>query len=614
MILCQACNTANSMESEYCRKCGTKLLVLGGNQKWDEYAPLPFSLEDHFLERISNLEDTVSNILDHLARFAESLELVDRNGFITRSGLTALIETLNEAGQLKENRLKEHWESTIAEQMEEAQIRDRFAQMKNRFTALYRGEPDKKSRFQSLIDDAEFQILSGNIDAFSEPLEKALQLDSENYELAYFLAEMAYELEKGSQEYFLKSALKSNPNHIDSLFMLAVVYYSQDKFDQAKNLLDRVISHNPRDAAALLCLGSVYSSEEKYDQARPYLEKSLDIQPQAQAYYLLGIGYKEQNVFKKAKDNLEQAIAMDAEMEDAYYMLGFVYLKRGWNRKAKEAFSQALLINPFKIEYQQALSFDQPKAEMNLDEFDESSVVLFHQAETMMKEKKFKAALSNYRSLVKKFPDNPIFLCSMSVALYSLKRWEEVIKVSFKLREMETSEILQCIAFTLQMEAERTLKNYEDALVTLACMQQSLSTDYGHAIAAYGTALTLADMGEELKTAEKIAKDALQYAPEEFLANILDALGWVCFKQGKLEESLTYLEKALKIEESVPILQHYGMTLLSFNLEEKARAVFEKLRDKRNQDPQVDLFIFRALEKEKRLLKPTNLEEGSSKV
>jgi len=609
MILCQVCNTPNPMEADFCHKCGTKLLVLGGNQKWEDHVPPPFSLEDHFLERISNLEDTVSNILDHLTRLAETMDIVDRNGFITRSGLTSLIETLKEADQIKEDVLRERWESTIVEQMEEAQIRDRFIQLKNRFIALYRGEPDKASRFQSLIDDAEFQILSGSMDSFLDPLELALQLDYKNYELAYFMAEMAYELESGDQEIYLKIALKANPDHPDSLFMLAVVYYSQEKLKKSKKLLNRAISINQRDDASLLCLASIYTAEEAYEKARPILNRVIDINPQAQAYYLLGIGYKEQDVFKKAMTNLKMAISLDPEMEDAYHMLGFVYLRRGWTKKAKDAFSQALLLNPFKIEYQDALNFDQPKADMSLDDFDAESLELFKQAETQVSEKKYKAALANYRHLVAKFPDSPVFLCSLAVTQYSLKRWEEVIKLTQKLRELETSEIFTCIAFTLQMESERALELYDDALITLASMQSSLQADYGQAIASYGIALTLADVGEELKTAEKIATTALDFAPEEFVANILDALGWVYFKQGKLEESLIHLEKALKLNETVLILQHYGLTLLSLNLQDKALDVFAKLLEKRGQEPQVDQFIFRALEKESKQIKPTLLEE-----
>jgi len=609
MILCQVCHTQNSLEAVSCVKCGAKLLVIGGNQSWDDYTPHPFSLEDHFLERISNLEDTVSNILDHLAQFAENFEHVERNSFVTRSGLTALIDTLKEADQLKEDVLRERWESTIVEQMEEAQVRDRFLQMKGRFLALYRGGSEKESRFKAFIDDAEFLILSGNLDEFLDPLDEALSLDPENYELAYFLAEMSFEMETGDLESYLETALDANPIHSGSLLMLAVLYYSEDRLDESLELLNRALNVNPRDEAALLCVGSILTAQGQFEEARTFLMKSLEYKAQAQCHYLLGIGYKETGSPQKAMKHLEQAIEMNPDLEDAYYMLGFVYLKRGWTRKAKEAFSEALALNPFKIEYQEALNFDQPKAEMDLNQLDDEALSVYRTAEELFQKNKYKAAISQYRQLVKRFPENPVFLGSLAVALFSLQRWPEVIKVCQKLRKLEPSEIFLCIACTLQMESERSMELFDDALITLTEMEASLKSGYGKAITAYGMALTLADLGEELYQAESMALNALDYSPEEFRANLLDALGWVYFKQGKLDECIECLEQSLEIEETANTLQHYGLALLSVNLQDKALDVFAKLLAMRGKEPKVDHFIFRALERESKQLDPPQREE-----
>jgi len=609
MILCQVCQTPNTLDSEYCKQCGAKLLVIGGNRRWEEHNTPSFSLEDHFLERISNLEDTVTNILDHLTALAENMESVDRNGFITRSGLTALIKTLTDTQDLKDDVLREHWEATIVEQMEEARVRDRFFQLKSRFLALYRSEKDKETKFQAAIDDAEFQIISGNLEIFMDCLETALEFDPSNYELAYFLGELSFELERGDQEHFLQLALTSNPDHADSLLMLAVYYYGHDKLKESEALLDRALALNARDDAALLCLASIYTTREDFSRARPILETVIEIRPQAQAHYLMGIGYKEQGKWKKAKNHLEKATELDSELEDAFYMLGFVYLHLGWTRKAKKAFSEALVLNPMKMEYQEALNFDQPKAEMSLEGLDPLILERFQKAEQLFKQQKFKAASNAYRQLVKKAPDNPVFLCSLAVSLFSLQRWEEVIKITTRLLSLETSEIFSCIGFTLQMESERALEHFEEALKTLGKMESSLNDPYGKSIATYGIVLTLADMGEELLDAKKLAVLALESAPEEFKSNLLDALGWVYFKLEQNDKSLECLEQALELREDVSTLQHYGLVLLAVNLQEKALEVFSRLLELRGQAPAIDPFIFRSLEKESMRFRIKGIEE-----
>lgn len=574
-------------------------MILASNQRWEEQEFSKVSLEDHLLERISNLEDTLNNVLDHLTRLAESFQTLDRNTFITRSGLSALMDILKEAGAVKEDVLHQRWESTIIEQMEEARYRDRFGQMKGRFIALFRGKPEKLSIFKAKIDEAEILVLSDRFEDSTKVLKKAFLLDKRNYELAFYLAELAHEqgLIKEASGY-LKQALDANPAHEDALVMLALIYYGENRVEPAKELLQRAIQASPSDDLPLLCLGSIYTSEGSFDTARELLERVNQIRPQAQAHYLLGIGFREQQKTNQSIEHFDMAQQLDPDHEEAIFSLGMAYLSKGWSRKARECFGRALELNPNRMEFRQALEFRFPDMSQVSSELDPESLEIYQFAENLVREGKYKQALPHYRTLLRKYPNNYLILTSYAVVHFSLRRFEEALKAASKILTQATPPLVACGAYTLQMEALRALGRYDEALLALAKMHEQFPDGYGHVIAKYGMALTLADMGKDLREAESLAKAALEVSPAEFKHNSMDALGWVYFKQGRYDEALELLEGAVALEENLTHLYHYGMVLLALNLQEKAFQIFDRAVKLREEGPRIDDFIFAAIRRE----------------
>ena len=561
-------------------------------------------MEDHFLERISNLEETVNNVLEHLSRLSESLEIVDRNAFVTRSGVTALVDTLKETRLLREELLYERWESTMMEQMEEDRHRERFTQMRGRFLALYRGPIQKKSSFKALIEEADFLIYSDRFKESAEVLSKALKLDKENYELAFYLAEFhqSQGLNKEAVHY-LNRALQANPDHADSLLVLGLLHYGENQFAQATRLLLRCLEVNPHNPVALLSMGSILTSEEKFDEAKPFLERVNELEPQAKSYYLLGLGAKESGRLKEAIDHLSYATELDPDFEDAVFLLGMAYLERGWTRKAKTCFTHALELNPNKVEYREASHeqespLDDTEATPRHDGFALEDAKALKMAESLFKKGKLKQALPHYRQLLKKYPTNPVLLSSYAVLTYSLRRYEECLKTAGKILTGEAPDMVRIVAHTMHMESLRVLNRYDEAIEYLDQMLQEFPEGYGRTIAHYGLAMTKADMGQDLKQAEILAKAALESSPPEFRHNALDALGWVYFKQGRYEEALELLKSILGMHESLNHLYHYGMVLLALNLQDEAFKVFERTVKLRSTSARVDDFIFSAIQRE----------------
>lgn len=599
MIICQKCLTKNTDDSNRCIKCGIKLFVIANNAIWEEAEIPRLSMDDHFLERISNLEETVTNILEHFSRFTESMEHLDRNGFVTRSGLSALIELLKETNLLREELLYQRWEVTMSVQMEGQRTRDRFGQMKGRFLALYRGTASRLNLFSSLIEEAEFLLLSDRTDDHANALSKAFELDHDNYELAFYLAEFFYE--QGETERaleYLDYVLEAKNDHAEALLMRAMIDYSEGREQEAKVLFERCLEVRNNAPIALMCLASILVTEKDYEQAGSLLARVIEIEPQAQAYYLLGLIAKENHKLKDAITHLLAAIDMDPEHEDAIFTLGMVYLERGWTRKAKAQFMRALELNPKKLEYQEATLEGSSSAAEVGEDLDEDSRNLMIQADKLIAEGKTKQALPHYRQLLRRNPSHPLLLTSYAVLVYSMQRYEETLSVTRKVLNAAENQasVPNYLSFILRTESFRAMGRFEEAMANLESMRSIFTDGPGLLMAQWGMVMTKADMGQDLKEAEKLAIEVLEQCAPEFRHHALDALGWVYMKQGKYEQALEKLENAINLQENLSHLYHYGMVLLALNLQDQATKVFERAVDLRNQNKGIDDFILAALQ------------------
>src|SRR6185436_17159559 len=107
---CQRCLAANPLGTDFCGRCGTRLmLVVEPNSLRFEAAESGVSTNEHLLERISATENRITRLAERLER---SLELVLRqaeNASIDRSLLQALVEVLVADGLIDKGRLEEIW-------------------------------------------------------------------------------------------------------------------------------------------------------------------------------------------------------------------------------------------------------------------------------------------------------------------------------------------------------------------------------------------------------------------------------------------------------------------------------------------------------------------------
>lgn len=99
-----------------------------------------------------------------------------------------------------------------------------------------------------------------------------------------------------------------------------------------------------------------------------------------------------------------------------------------------------------------------------------------------------------------------------------------------------------------------------------------LAQDSENAPALNALGYTLADQTDRLDEAEDLIRRAYDLMPDD--AAITDSMGWVAFRQGRLEEAESYLRQALEMDNNPEIAAHLGEVLWVMGRQEEAKEVW----------------------------------------
>jgi tetratricopeptide (TPR) repeat protein len=107
----------------------------------------------------------------------------------------------------------------------------------------------------------------------------------------------------------------------------------------------------PKDADAWFYLGLAYRNSRQYDKAIEAYQEAIRVNPEySVAWLTLGdIYHLNYSQYDKAIDACQEAIYIDPEHADAWHHLGFAYAKSGHHDKAISAIQEAIRINPEKV-------------------------------------------------------------------------------------------------------------------------------------------------------------------------------------------------------------------------------------------------------------------------
>lgn len=608
-MYCQLCGTQNPDEQEYCSRCHQKLLVLSGLAAVTAAEPVDaegegddesFSFDEHLLERISILEEAVKRTAETVRHLLAAFRKQERSILVNQTGLATLREMLEGRELIGREEWSELWQSKVDYQMLVLEKRERFLMLKDRMSALYRG--DKRKLFNRLLEDAEYALFAFDIDGALKALESAHRLDRENYELNYFLGETYFnEGQIDLAMAFFGRVLEVEPDHYEGLVYSGVIEHEHGNSQVAIELLQRAVALYPDSFLPQFSLGAVYASQGNLAKAVVFLERAAEIDPVPQALFLLGSSLYEMGRVSSAIDSLQQVVRHDPAYEEAYHLLGLAYLDRHWNRKALEAFRQAQRLNPKKLRYQDLVGYLSGHSGSPLPQVAEAARDWVRRAEEALEKGLLDKALVDYRRAIDSDSDNPTLLMSYALVCLQLNRAQETERATRRILDLETGEMLKATACATLIESLRSEGRYREGNRIGRRLLDEVDSNFARTIAYYEMAYNLAEMEEDLDQALDYAQQSLELAPEELRQFPLAALGWVHYKRQEFDQAIDFLERSSRLGSSATTLTHLGMALLASGVDERARDVLAEARKIEGRGTSVEQRMMECLKASSRL-------------
>lgn len=381
----------------------------------------------------------------------------------------------------------------------------------------------------------EILYLLHGLDAMLAYFEEVLDNDPLNA-LALNVLTRAY-LQK--QEYqkleeSLKRLIRIEPDNLEAIEKLAGWYSKTGRYKMAIDLFKRLQEALPNHRLLLMTLGKFCLKADKIDEAKDYFAQAKALITNDADLLSVGFAYFETEKYQMAAKEFE-AVSKATKRADAAYFHGYALLKASLCKKAIKAF-QAL--DNRQDHYGLMAAIDRAQCDFILgrkqkaDERVEESVRLNHRAARV-----YRLAAHYYLDT-----ERPLY------AVQVLNKGLQVLG--------DEVSLLYLLATTYTESGQET-----KALDTIRAL---LEIDPNHADALNYLGFVYADKGIRLKDAERMIRKALTLNPEQ--GYIIDSLGWVLFKQGRLIEAKKWLMLAAMMEPNeMEILFHLAVLLKAIN-------------------------------------------------
>jgi tetratricopeptide (TPR) repeat protein len=331
------------------------------------------------------------------------------------------------------------------------------------------------------------------------------------------------EIDKAMEEW--EEAVKLNPD-TEARHMLGHAYFSKGNTDGARREWEYILSKDANNFMALNNLGNLFKKLKDSEKALDYYSRAAVANPQAaMPHYNIGTVYKEKGELNLAKEKFLKALELDPQITIAMLEMGNIF----WEEGAKD----------------QAISY----------------FIKLTEGE-WRKDEGFDPKVAGYSSLGRLYLE--------------MRNFEESEKSLKKGLEIQPSNATLHYSLGNLYEAMGKIEEAkEEYKLTL-----QLDPKFPHVY--NGLANLYSEMGGNLlDEAESLILKGLEIDPD-LKDHFLDTLGWVYFRQGKLDDALAKVEEAIGLtpadkKESLSTKHyHLGMIYKAKGDKEKALENFKK--------------------------------------
>ncbi len=133
---------------------------------------------------------------------------------------------------------------------------------------------------------------------------------------------------------------------IKQAFAEAIDLQKNQKYEEAKELYQKILKQDADDANARHLIALIYMAEGNFEEAQKNIQIAIKNAPEQPIFHSnYGALLHSMGKHQEAVGVLEQSIKLDSKLFQSHYSLGIVYSDMNENEKAVESYYKALEIN-----------------------------------------------------------------------------------------------------------------------------------------------------------------------------------------------------------------------------------------------------------------------------
>ena len=401
----------------------------------------------------------------------------------------------------------------------------------------------------NFITDLGSRMTEGARELWLENLTPLLQHYQKNQPLIFNLASLHQQQQNYPQAIeLLSKLLKQNAKYHPAWSLKARLYATLDQLDDALETADTALEHYPNDKAFSILKARLLIKKKQVKKARSVFSEIAEHNPE-DAHILLPLALTqiELKEHDDAKTTLNKLLGLRQMTSEANYYLGRIEHQQ---KNLGQALQHYLAVRGGR-EYLAA----------------QNSIMQIH-----LSQKNIDAALEHVREQRTQDPQNQQAYFLMEVELLNRSgQFEASLNVLNDALNAYTDNTE--LRYSRAMVAEK-LGNFDQLEQDLAYI---IDKDPKNATALNALGYTLADRSRRLEEALSFIQQARNLAPKD--PAIIDSLGWVYYRLGRIHEALELLQQAYVLFPDGEVAAHLGEVLWASGEKEKAMEIWEKALD-----------------------------------
>jgi len=425
---------------------------------------------------------------------------------------------------------------------------------------------------------AAMYIRQGDADAAIKELEYVLnaEVGSENRQLRTIANLLSREEDKLTALKVMEQLTTSRVDDTDALVAYALLAIRAEDLERSSAAMQRIIGGDKTDTNIAMAYVALLQKHDKNRDALKWLEHALALHPDDAGLRLIYARLlADANRYEEARIQFAILAENSPDNSDVVYALGLLNLQANRIDDAEKNFLRLLELKARADEAnfylaQIAESRDQPERALTYYHALKSGSNLFQSqvriALILSSLNRVEEAQAQLRSLVPEDEAQRLHLVrAEGEILTQHERYEDAMAVYD--RELATTYDMELL-YTRAMLAEK-IGRFD---ILEADLKTIIEREPDNAQALNALGYTLADHTQRYEEAYGYIERALELSPDDFY--ILDSMGWVLYRLGRLNEAVDFLKRARAIKDDPEVAAHLGEVLWVMGDKDAARNIW----------------------------------------